>query len=474
MSKKNIIILGAGLAGLSAAYKLSDNKDFNITVIEKESEAGGLAKTIHLNEAKADFGSHRIYTEIPEIKKFFNDFCSDILLSVSRESHLYIKNKYLNFPPTPIDFIQKIGIEHAFLFALSKFTASVKGVFNLIDTSTYEGKMRHAFGNALFEFLLKPMTEKTWKISANELHPEVARLRIAANNFIKLIKSMFSSSDSSIAGLKTFHYPRGGMESIVRRLSNQTQHKGVKIILNSHVEKLYFPQPNQITVQFQKENDIQKLDCDILISTLPITSLLSMLLEILPDQKASQILNRFKFLSLRLIYFLLKQGQVSRDNWTYFPETDIIFHRAYESKNFDSGLAPFEHTILALEVSGYRGTTFWTQDTELLIKKVINDAEKISLFDSKKIVTQKSINIPYAYPVYTTDYQANLKIAFEYLSNFKNIITTGRQGLFHHNNADHSIFMGFEAADAVLENTGNPFSSWLPRIDKFKDFRIID
>lgn len=472
--KKKILIAGGGLAGLAAAYRLSEKNDFEIVIVEKEGNIGGLAGTIDIDGAKADFGSHRIFTEIPEIKDFLLSFAKDILHPVVRESHIYLKNQYLDYPPTPKDFLKKLGFFMMMKFAASKLFASLSIPADFSKIPDYETAMRHAFGNAVYEFLLKPFTEKTWKIPANNLHSEVARVRISAGNFKKLVASMFLKSKENDTGLKSFLYPKGGMASLVGLFQETLKERGVKIEKNAELVKIIEYSKESIKAEIIQGGIRRQLDCNTLISTIPITSLINMLLEINPDGIMKNVARRYKFLSLKLIYFLLAEERISRDNWTYYPEKDIVFHRGYESKNFDEGMCPKDKTLLALEISGYKGSEFWNEADEITVNKTIADAVKIKLFDPEKIIKTKVLKLPYAYPVYALDYQENLKISFDYLKNFPRILTTGRQGLFNHNNADHSIYMGFEAADAVLEDISEPAKKWFPRLEKFKNFRIVD
>ena len=167
-----------------------------------------------------------------------------------------------------------------------------------------------------------------------------------------------------------------------------------------------------------------------------------------------------------------KRPQFTPNSWIYFPEEKYVFNRAYEPRNFDPSMAPSDKSMAVFEVTARWDSELWKKSDEAVMAQVRADLVKTGLVRDEDIETTFSVRVPHTYPLYTTDYQQRLDTVFGYLSRFPNLISTGRQGLFNHNNMDHSMLMGIRSAEVFAERDTS--ADWYASLGQFSHFRIVD
>ena len=171
---------------------------------------------------------------------------------------------------------------------------------------------------------------------------------------------------------------------------------------------------------------------------------------------------------------MLKKDKVTSDTWLYFPEKQYPFTRMYEPKNFYSGLCPEGKSSLGIEITCASSSSIWSEPDNEIYENLIPLLKQVELIENvEEIEDYLVIRIPNAYPIYDLAYQIKLTKLFEFLGQFSNLITTGRQGLFYHNNLDHSMIMGTAAAKYNLSKKPDS-KSWYQELYQFDKFRVLD
>ncbi|MBN1903110.1 FAD-dependent oxidoreductase [Candidatus Sumerlaeota bacterium] len=469
-----IVILGAGLAGLSCALRLTELGYHNITLLEKEPYPGGLATSIHFKGHTSDLGPHRIHSEVKEVLEFLDKWCGNLPVKCSRKSHMFINGGYLPYPPDFFNTIRHFGMIDMARFAGSYLYALASRIVSSPHEENYETMMERAFGRALYRAIVKPYTEKTWGMEAKDLSGDVARARISAAGLSSLIKRLFLREQKGReTALREFIYIKGGIENLANRFRNILESKGVKFILEGSADRIENKSDSALKITYRKGDREESLDADFCFSTIPLPELVFKIRGFPQDANILEAAQSLSYLSMVLVFARVKKARISRDTWLYFPQRDIIFNRGYEAKNFDRAMGPEGESLICLEITCRKDDGVWNTPEEVLGKRACDDLVKTGLVKDGEILDVKTARITHAYPAYDLHYRENLDAIWGYLGKIPLLITLGRQGLFHHNNMDHSIYEGMMAAEYFAEKE-NPSSHWYQDEGRFRKLRIVD
>ncbi len=504
---RSVGILGGGVCGLAAAYQLLQKRPgLQVTVLESEDYPGGLARTLTFSGLRTDLGPHRIHTELAGILDFLRDLVGEDIVEVCRSSRMWLDGRWVEYPPRPTEMLRLLGP-----FRLAGFVASYAAarLFGVGTTHTgkenFRSEMERAFGPKLYEFLVRPYTEKVWKSPPETLHADVARVRVSAGGLNRLVKQAFlgSKQPSDAAALKTYHYIRGGIGLLAERMAGEIIARGGILHLNRTVVGLQpgtqshpprnasgwqvshaaspgsestaqSAQLSRIHSEPPPHEDLQNSRFDAVLSTLPVTDLVRFLGADETNPSVAKAAGDLRFLANLLVYVVVNEPLRTQNQWLYFPHPDLIFNRGYVPANFDPTLARHDKAVLCLEVTCFPGDATWNLDNAQLAARVAEDIAKTGLVRRNSVQDVHVFRIPYTYPFYDLDYRDKTDRIWEHLANVEGLLSVGRQGLFLHNNIDHSVYMGLEAADALLADPVSPGPGWYRRIREFQGFRIVD
>ncbi|MBX7244792.1 MAG: FAD-dependent oxidoreductase [Candidatus Sumerlaeaceae bacterium] len=488
---KRVLILGAGVAGLAAALRVLELRpDWEVGIIEKDDHAGGLASGWNIEDFSADLGPHRIYTELPEIERLLPELIGhEQLLTVQRQSELLLEGHYFQYPVKAGELLRVLGPVRMAKFAVSAAAAKLGGLIG--GGRNFEEVMIHAFGAATYRLLVGPYARKVWKTEPLRLSAEVARVRVSAGNVNRIVSKILGRNEQKgrQTALKEFGYIRGGVKNLVENLRQKVEARGGTIALRADVRgfKAHGGELAGVRVTEVRRDDnglalsdshsdtsaVNLVEADYIISTIPLTELLDHLQLVTPDARANEAASEFTYLGLILVGLVIRKPQCTPNSWLYFPEEKYIFNRAYEPRNFDAGMAPGDRTLVVFEVTSRWDGLEWQQGDETIASRVREDAIKAGVVKPEEIESVHVRRVPFAYPLYTTEFRERLRTVTSYLRQFSNLVSTGRQGLFNHNNMDHSMLMGIRAAEFVAEE-GEVAARWCDKLDQFSHFRIVD
>lgn len=480
MSSRRILILGAGVCGLAAAYRLLEaDPSLDVTILEREERAGGLARSLTINGQVTDLGPHRIFTELPDVQDFLEDLVGPELETVKRSSRMWLRGGWIEYPPKPLEIMKHLGV-------VRLAGAGASYVFNKAGSllagesgrrESFASLMTEAFGPDLYEMLVAPYARKVWKISPSRIHADIARVRVSAGGLDQMVKRLFvREKEGEITAVKKFYYIAGGVENLVKKLRAGVEQRGGKIALVREVTGLreVLGGGIEVAVRHVETNRRETLLADSVVSTIPISDLLGMLLEIHPDDAVQKARGELRYIANFLVCLVVDRPSVTDSQWLYFPEKDTVFNRGYEPKNFHASMGTAEQSMIVLEITCHHGDAIWNKTDEQLIKATIRGVERVGLLNRREIVATHVHRIPFTYPLYDLDYRDRLSRVWRYLEQFPQLISCGRQGLFLHNNMDHSIHMGFRAAARLREGHENPAREFYSEVRRFQKFRIVD
>lgn len=469
------LVLGAGLAGLTAAYTIQRlDPDEEVVVVEAHPYPGGLAATMEWQGCRMDLGPHRIYTEIPGIKEMIHNLVGGDLVCCRRTSQLYLQGKWMEYPLRPADCLRKLGLGNALGMAASavagRFSSARKRVRKQ-TTVNYADYLQYRFGRKLREILFDPFAYKVYQTPPEELDAQIARVRLPRGGFFQTaIETLLGLNQSAV---KTFLYPSSGMGLLANRLVEAITNNSGRVLLNQRVTRLRHTGGLVRSVDVQDSEGVrQTLDADRMITTIPINDLVSVI-EPRPPQSVRQAADELFFADALLVYNLVDRQPLTNNCWMYFPDEDIIFSRIFELYHFSPLLVPDHQSCLCAEIPLAAADPRALMDEEDIKSRVWEDFQRTGLARNATCLDQVVLRVPKAYPIYRLGYAEHLGCIFDYLAGLGNLVSTGRNGLFHYNNCDHTMEMGRLSAENLLDQTTDP-AAWYQSRDQFDRFRIVD
>ncbi len=478
-TRPRAVIVGGGVAGLAAALRLGE-RDWPTLVLEREDRPGGLARSLRFHGVASDLGPHRIHTEIPEVMALIERIAEPSLYRVRRASRIYLRGRFLPYPPDPLAMARHLGPLRMAGFAGSFALGRLLGEGS---EESYDGLMRRAFGRRLYEFLLRPYSQKTWKIDPAELHADTARVRVSAGSLAQMALGAFRRErKGSETALREFRYVRGGAETLVRHLREHAEAVGARLEVGRRVRALELGEDLRVAAALHGpavdagDAPAERAEGEVYLSTAPLPELVGELLPPAPWlEPARRAARELHYLDMVLVFLVIDRPEVSGQNWLYFPEPHLIFNRGYEPKSFDPTMVPGERSVLCLEVTTRPGDEADAASDDELAARVIRDLAGTGLVRADEVRERVVHRLRFAYPLYRLDYRERLGETLAALSRIPNLLTLGRQGLFNHNNMDHSIWMGLRAGDMIGElGAAAGQRQWYEQVDQFKSMRIVD
>jgi len=457
MNKKDILILGAGPAGMTAAYELA-NSGIKSSIIEKEERVGGFGKTLVFKEGnlvfKTDIGPHRFFSQ----NKFLYDFIESLLHEkwklVNRQTRQFIGGKFYDYPINATQALKNLGIIKDIGVATSYFSSFVTYHIFRKKIKNFEDYILANFGRVLGELNMLNYTEKIWGIPCSTIHSDWAKQRIKGLNLISAVKNAIFKGKSE-EGPKTlidsFYYPDEGTGLIYDAIASNVKKKGTKIYTRSYPTKIKHRENRIKEVELLINGKKKIVKPEILVESIPITDFVS-LLEPKAPKDVLDALNKLKWRSQVYLFITLDKERVTKDNWIYFPDKEIPFGRMMEPKNFSAKLVPKGKTSLFVEFFVFENDKVWNLSKDELFELTIKQLEKLGFIKRKDVRSYYLIKRKNVYPVYDLEYHKYLDKVRNYLNKFSNLYYIGRAGRFKYNNQDHSLEMGFLAARSIIEN----------------------
>jgi protoporphyrinogen oxidase len=477
---RRIIILGAGVCGLAAAHRLLEkDPTLDVTLLESEDRPGGLARCLTVGDQVTDLGPHRIFTELPDVQDFLEDLVGDQLETVQRASRMWLRGGWIEYPPKPLEIMAHLGIPRLALAGGSYVFEKAASLFarDSDKRESFESLMIEAFGPDLYKMLVEPYARKVWKVAPSRIHADIARVRVSAGGLDQMVKKLFvPEKQGQLTAVKKFFYLAGGVESLVRKLASGVTDRGGRIQVGRDVQALkpFRTGHWQVTATDAVTGETINHQADAVISTVPLGNLLDMLLVHSPDDDIGRRRGELRFISNYLVCLVLDRPQVTGSQWLYFPEKDTVFNRAFEPKNFHHSMGPKGESMIVFEITCHPGDAISRRSDAELLRATIRGAERVGLLKRGEILRSLVHRIPFTYPLYDLEYRSRLSGIWRYLEQWPTLISSGRQGLFLHNNMDHSIHMGFRSADALAGGGASPAKDFYSEVRRFQKFRIVD
>ena len=441
--EKRIAVIGAGPAGLTAAYCLT-KKGYKVDVYEADKQVGGMCKTIDLWGWKVDIGPHRFFSSDRKVNELWLEVAGRDYKMVSRLTRIYYKSKFYLYPLKPMNAFLNLGPFETARCLLSYFAQKINPTPLRDD---FESWVTRRFGKRLFSIFFKNYSEKLWGLPCTELDSDFATQRIKKLSLYEAVKNAFFGGGGHKTLVDEFAYPVGGTGMIYERMAQKIQEGGGGLYLNAPVQKVII---RDKTVKGLINSSGEVVDYDHVISTMPLTILVNRMDGRPEDIK--QKIAQLKFRNTIIAYLKIDGVNMFEDNWLYVHSPDIKTGRITNFRNWVPQLyKDQQNTVIAMEYWCNDEDAMWKQDDEALLATAKEDMEKTGLLKGNKILDGKIVRVPRCYPIYKKGYKQMLYPVEEYLKTIRNLYPIGRYGAFKYNNQDHSILMGIMVSEIIAD-----------------------
>ena len=440
-----VVIIGAGPAGLSAAYQLA-KRGIHPVVLEQADRVGGLARTEDYKGYRFDIGGHRFFTDDEQIQHIWNEMLRNDLLKVTRLSHIYYRNQFLKYPIEPFNVLSRLGFIESLLIALSYLQAQVRPYS---EEKTFEQWVSNRFGRRLYRTFFQTYTEKVWGIPCNELQAEWAAQRIQGLSLRTALTNLLFHNNTLKTLITEFFYPVLGPGMMWESFQQAVESMGGEVHLNAKVVHIERQDRHIQSVTVRHGTGMAKFRGDQFISTLPLRELMKMI-DPSPPDRATQAASRLKYRAFVLVGLIVNRKDLFKDNWIYVHNEAVTVARIQNFKNWSAALVPDRNkTSLGMEYFCSTEDKVWRMSDSNLIGLAASELETLGLAFSREVLDGVVFRESHAYPVYDPGYRENLETIQDFLATIANLQTIGRSGMHRYNNMDHSMLMGIQAAESI-------------------------
>lgn len=459
---KQVVILGAGPAGLTAAYELTRHA-IPVTVLEKDPlYVGGIARTVEYRGNRIDIGGHRFFSKSSEIEDLWTEILGDELLVQRRLSHIFFRGRYLNYPLDVADLLANLSTVEMVRCIASYIWAQVHPVKN---PQTYEDWVVNEFGRRLFRILFKPYTEKVWGMNTREMSADWAPQRIRRLYAGEAIRCALFSKQKAFPLTRTqinqFRYPRLGPGQMWERIRSLLEAHGQRVMMGQEV--IAIQHDGAFITRLIVRNDqgeAQEIRGTHVISTIPIRELVQICDPPLP-RNVQEAAGSLKYRDFLTVVVLVNKDEVFPDHWIYLPDPSVKVGRIQNFKNWSPALvADRKKTCLGMEYFCFEGDGLWTMPDEQLVTLAQRELIQSGICQKEEVLDGIVVRQPKAYPVYDETYKERVALVREYMvEHLQNLQMVGRNGMHHYNNQDHSMMTALLAARSIA--TGAQLDPWM-------------
>jgi protoporphyrinogen oxidase len=457
-------IIGAGPAGLTAAYELSRHGR-DVEVFEATDAVGGISQTVERDGWRFDIGGHRFFTKVPEVEALWHELLDDDeFLLRPRMSRIFYQGKLFDYPLKATNALRNLGVAEAVRCVSSYAWVRVRPP---ADQSTFEGWVAARFGWRLYGMFFKTYTEKVWGVSATSIQADWAAQRIKNLSLLSAIRNaVLPGKGEHITSLiEQFQYPKLGPGMMWERARDLLKERGIPVRMQSPVARIERDGGQVRHLVVDGEHGLERVAVDRVISSMPLGELVEKLDPPAPAEvlDAARALKHRDFLTVALI---VPQDHAFPDNWIYIHDPGVKVGRIQNFGSWSPYMVKDGSTCLGLEYFVFEGDELWEMPDADLVTLATRELAELGLAPEDAVSGGYVVRMPKAYPVYDEAYQGNVTVIREWLeANLPTVQTVGRNGMHRYNNADHSMMTALLAARNVLGATP-PHDVWSVNVEE--------
>ncbi|HHT67582.1 MAG TPA: NAD(P)/FAD-dependent oxidoreductase [Erysipelotrichaceae bacterium] len=511
MSEKKVVIIGAGPAGLSAAYELLKKSDIKPIVLETEQFVGGISRTVEYKGNRMDIGGHRFFTKCNRVNELWEELMpvqgapayDDIVLNNEKDykkggpdpkkedkvmlirrrvSRIYFLRKFFDYP---ITMKPRTFINMGFCRTMKAGFGYLKSCFRKLPEDSLENFYINRFGKPLYQMFFEDYTTKVWGVSPKTLSASWGAQRVKGLSLRKAIKEAIAAPfrkkqrEIETSLINQFHYPKKGPGQLFSIMAEEIEKMGGQVLYGQEVNKIERDERNNIVAVTTKKGDC--FPCDTVFSTMPIKDFFTSLGKDNVPPREYEIATTLPYRDFITVGLLLKGLKVKNktkirtlnnivpDNWIYVQERSVEMGRIQIFNNWSPYMVedPEHHVWIGLEYFCNEGDEMWNSSDRDFIDKAIEELVSMDIIASKEDVLDSCrIKVKKAYPAYYGSYD-DFPIIEKYLNDIPNLYCIGRNGQHRYNNMDHSMLSALTAVDHYLSGTNDDKSAiWKVNTEK--------
>ena len=443
----DVAIIGAGPAGLTAAYLLS-KQGFSVTVIEKDPVyVGGISRTVEHNGFRFDIGGHRFFSKSQEVVALWNEILPDDFIQRPRMSRIYYEGKFYSYPLRAFEALGNLGIIRSSLCMASFGWAKL---FPKKDVRSFEDWTINQFGHKLYSIFFKTYTEKVWGMPCDEMSADWAAQRIkglslgaAVLDGLKRSLGLNKKPNDGMATktlLETFRYPRLGPGMMWNAARDKVLAMGNTVAMDTSMKQLRFDDVTQRWNMQTVDGDgaLATINAAHIISSAPMRELAGRIYPLPATLPSALDLNYRDFLTVAL---MIRSDDLFPDNWIYIHDDKVKVGRVQNFRSWSPEMVPDpELACVGLEYFCFEGDGLWSMPDEDLIALATKEMAILGLCDPETVVGGAVVRQEKAYPVYDETYRDNVEaMRVELEAAYPTLHMVGRNGMHRYNNQDHAM-----------------------------------
>lgn len=452
----HVVIIGAGPAGLTAAYELS-KAGVRSTVVESDEIVGGISRSVERDGYRFDIGGHRFFTKVPEVEALWHEILPDEdFLVRPRMSRIYYRGKYFDYPIKPFNALKNLGPIEAFRCVMSALWVRVRPPK---QQKTLEDYIVANYGRRLFEHFFKTYNEKVWGVPASELSADWGAQRIKGMSIFDAIwepiRARFAGRRTGSAQvtslIEEFQYPKYGPGMMWERCAELVEAAGSTVLMETTVERIEHHDGGASKLFARtKDGEVVSLDADHVISTMPLPGLVRAM-DPKPEAPVLAAADDLGFRDFLTVALVVPHEVGFPDNWIYIHSPDVKVGRIQNFGQWSPYLVKDGNTCLGLEYFVFEGDELWDAADEDLIERGKRELAILGLCEPSAVSAGYVVRQPKAYPVYDDVYTERVQVLDEWLvANTPNVHPVGRNGMHKYNNQDHSMLTAMLTVENIL------------------------
>ncbi len=453
---KKIVIIGAGPAGLTAAYQLAQGARPSV-VLESDAVVGGISRTVERDGWRFDIGGHRFFTKVKAVEDFWHEILApEDFLMRPRMSRIFYQGKYFDYPLKPMNALGNLGVIEAIRCLISYAWAQVRPPR---DQSNFEGWVSARFGYRLYRIFFKTYTEKLWGVPATEIQADWAAQRIKNLSLLSAVTNALlpRRNQKNITSLiEEFQYPKYGPGMMWERCRTLVEEMGVDVRMRTRAGTIVRDETGAVAVaSVNGDGETRNVPASHVISSMPIGALIKAMDPPAPADvvAAADGLAYRDFLTVALV---IPEQLAFPDNWIYIHSPEVHLGRIQNFGSWSPYLVKEGQTCLGLEYFVTEGDELWNSPDEDLIALGKRELAQLGLVDPHHVTAGYVVRMPKAYPMYDPTYKKNIETIRAWMEKHTpNVHPVGRNGMHKYNNQDHSMFTAMLTVDNILNGTSH-------------------
>ena len=455
----DIFVIGAGPAGLTAAYCLTKETPSVITIEKDPVYVGGISRTVRYGNFLFDIGGHRFFSKSKEVVDLWQEILPDDFITRRRLSRIYYGGKFYSYPLNAFQALRNLGL---FTSAICMLSYGLAKLFPIASPRSFHDWVRNRFGERLFQIFFKTYTEKVWGMSCDEISADWAAqrikgldLRVAVVNaltrsFRRKPKSEATGDDVVKTLIETFQYPRKGPGMMWEAAAAKITERGGQILMDRElVEAAYDNGRSLWRIEVAVAGGRREIyTARHLVSSAPVRELVQKL-----SPKPISLLHarELRYRDFLPVALMDKKPELFADNWIYIHDPSVKVGRVQNFGSWSPEMAPPGMTCLGLEYFCFEGDGLWTMSDRDLIALATLEVAKVGLVSAADVIDGCVVRQPKAYPVYDDAYREHMSMIRRDLeSSYPTLHLIGRNGMHKYNNQDHAMMTAMLTARNIL------------------------